>query len=134
MKSSVNIDRAAPLVTRVKTGILKIPIAIIAFIIDGPKIAVSKIAIIRAGNAKIKSFPRIIMSSNGLLALLAANSPRGMPTTKPINVAINATKSEVCAPSINIDVTSRPKWSVPKRWFGVPGGFNFSEIFKKVIS
>jgi hypothetical protein len=51
-----------------------------------------------------------------------------------MNVAIKATKSEVCAPSISIDVISRPKWSVPKRWFGLPGGFNFSEIFKKVIS
>ena len=52
IKSSVQIDIAAPLVTLAKTGILKIPMAIIAFKAEGPNTAVIKIAITNDGKAK----------------------------------------------------------------------------------
>ena len=109
IKSSAKIDKAAARVILANTGILNIPMAIMAFEIDGPNIAVINIAIIRAGNAKIKSFPRIIISSKIVPALIAARRLRGTPRSIPVNVAVNATKSEVLAPSIIIERTSRPK-------------------------
>ena len=55
-KSSVQIDIAAPLVTLAKTGILKIPMAIIAFKAEGPNTAVIKIAITNKANKFKNSF------------------------------------------------------------------------------
>ena len=75
IKSNVQIDIAAPLVTLAKTGILKIPIAKIALKAEGPNTAVIKIAITNDGKAKIRSFPLFIISSN--------NEPRHEAEIKP---------------------------------------------------
>ena len=107
--------KAAPRLTRAKTGILNIPIAIIAFIAPAPKSAVIRIAITKEGKANIKSFVRIITSSIREFFLAAAARPHGTPIEKPIPTAKSATANEVRAPIIIIDKISRPKWSVPSQ-------------------
>ena len=87
--------KAAPLATLAKTGILKIPIAIIALNAPGPITAVIKIAIIRAGNAKIKSLNLITRSSKNVPLFPAAINPKGKPNNIPMPTATNATAIEV---------------------------------------
>ena len=101
--------KAAPRLTRAKTGILNIPIAIIAFMAPAPKSAVMRIAITKDGNANIKSFVRIITSSIIEFFLVAATRPSGTPIKKPIPTAKRATANEVRAPIMIIDKMSRPK-------------------------
>ena len=90
---------AAPRLTLAKTGILKIPIAIIAFIALEPNSAVMRIAITRDGNAKIRSLVRMINSSKKDSRRVAAASPKGTPTRIPIPTAKKATANEVRAPT-----------------------------------
>ena len=100
---------APPRVTRAKTGILKIPIAMIAFTALAPKSAVINIAITKEGKAKIKSLLRMMSSSSQPPCLALAASPRGTPSPMPMPTATNATASEVRAPTMIIDSKSRPK-------------------------
>ena len=108
-KSSVQIDIAAPLVTLANTGMLKIPMAIIAFKAEGPNTAVIKIAITNDGKAKIRSFPLIIISSINEPRHEAEINPRGTPKISPRLTAIRATDKEVCPPIIIIEKISLPK-------------------------
>ena len=109
IKSNVQIDIAAPLVTLAKTGILKIPIAKIALKAEGPNTAVIKIAITNDGKAKIRSFPLIIISSNNEPRHEAEIKPKGTPKNNPRPTAIKATDKEVCPPIIIIEKISLPK-------------------------
>ena len=109
IKSNVQIDIAAPLVTLAKTGILKIPIAKIALKAEGPNTAVIKIAITNDGKAKIRSFPRMIMSSNNEPRHEAEIKPKGTPKNIPRHTAIKATDKEVFHPIIIIEKISLPK-------------------------
>ena len=109
IKSNVQIDIAAPLVTLAKTGILKTPIAKIALKAEGPNTAVIKIAITNDGKAKIRSFPLIIISSNNEPRHEAEIKPKGTPKNNPRPTAIKATDKEVCPPIIIIEKISLPK-------------------------
>ena len=100
---------AAPLATLANTGILNIPIAMIALKAPGPKIAVIKIAIINAGKAKIKSLNLITKSSKKVPLFAAAIIPKGNPKNIPIPTATKATAIEVCAPTMIIESISLPK-------------------------
>ena len=64
IKSRVQSGRAAPRLRRANTGMLKIPMAMIAFTAEGPKTAVIMIAINSDGKAKMRSFPRMMNSSS----------------------------------------------------------------------
>jgi hypothetical protein len=63
MKSRVQSDSAAPRVSRANTGMLKMPMAMMALIAPGPKTAVIMIAIRSEGKAKTRSLPRMMISS-----------------------------------------------------------------------
>ena len=108
-KSRSQRGSAAARVRRAKTGILKIPIATIAFTADAPKTAVIRIAITKEGNANIRSFPRIIISSIKHPRRAAEKSPKGTPIVTPIPTASNATAIDVRAPIMIIEKISRPK-------------------------
>ena len=68
-----------------------------------------RIAITKDGNANIRSFVRMMVSSKSEFFLVAAARPSGTPIKKPIPTAKIATASEVRAPIIIIDKMSRPK-------------------------
>ena len=133
MKSSVQSDSAPPRVTRAKTGMLKMPMAMIALVAEGPKTAVMRIAITSEGKAKIRSLPRITTSSTRPPRLAAASRPSGTPSPTPIPTATRATAIEVRAPAISIDAMSRPKWSVPSQC-AAEGGFSLSAMDSAVTS
>jgi hypothetical protein len=109
INSRCHSDKAAPLETRAKTGILKTPIAIIALNALGPAIAVIRIAITKLGNANTKSLNRMTASSIKLPLHVAANNPNGTPKSTPMPTATNATAIDVRAPTIIIDSISLPK-------------------------
>ena len=109
IKSRSQIGSAAALDRRAKTGMLNIPIAIIAFTAEGPKTAVMRMAMTKEGNAKIRSFPRIMSSSRKDPLRVAEKSPRGTPTIIPIPTARSATAIDVRAPIIIMENISRPK-------------------------
>ena len=115
MKSRVQSDSAAPRVSRAKTGTLKMPMAMIAFSAEGPKTAVIMMAMSSAGKAKTRSLPRMITSSSSEPRRAAAASPSGTPSPMPIPTATSATAIETRAPTMIIEKTSRPKWSVPSQ-------------------
>ncbi|MNQ90844.1 hypothetical protein D3C85_1061980 [compost metagenome] len=106
--SRVHSPMAAPRATRVKTGMLNRPMAMMALIAPGPKTAVIITASSRAGKAKIRSLPRITSSSTQP-PRAAAVRPSGTPIPAPMPTATRATASEFCAPTMIIDRTSRPK-------------------------
>ena len=116
MNSRSQMGIAAPRTTRANTGILKMPMAMIALTAPAPKIAVIRMAMTREGNAKIRSLARMINSSIYDPLRAAAQSPKGIPSPMPIPTATNATAIEVRAPTIIILKMSRPKWSVPNQW------------------
>jgi hypothetical protein len=70
----------------------------------------------RDGKAKTRSFARMTTSSTHPPARAAARSPRGTPASRPMPTATTATAMEVRAPTMIIDRTSRPRWSVPSQW------------------
>ena len=115
MNSRVQRLSAAPRVRRAKTGMLKMPMAMMAFSAEGPKTAVIRMAISSDGKAKTRSLPRMITSSNQLPRRAAAASPSGTPRPMPIPTATKATAMETRAPTMIIDRISRPKWSVPNQ-------------------
>ena len=65
-------------------------------------------AISSDGNAKITSFRRMIDSPSAPWRA-AARSPKGTPMPAPMPTATSATASELRAPLMIIDSTSRPK-------------------------
>ena len=67
-----------------KNWYIKNSYAIIALNAPGPKTAVIKIAIISAGNAKIKSLNLITRSSKNVPLFAAAINPKGKPNNIPI--------------------------------------------------
>ena len=87
---------------------LKIPMAMIAFSAEGPRVAVIRMAMTRLGKAKIRSLPRMMASSSHDPLRAAAISPSGTPAPMPITTATSATAMETCAPAITIDMRSRP--------------------------
>ena len=109
MNSRCHSGSAALRVRRAKTGMLKMPIAMIAFTAPGPKTAVIRIAITSEGKAKTKSLPRMMTSSSRLPWRAAAARPRGTPMLIPIPTAISATAMDVRAPTMIIEKISRPK-------------------------
>ena len=90
------------------------PMAMIALIAPGPKIAVIMIADSSAGNANTTSLSRISASSNRP-PRAAAHAPSGTPMPMPIPTATSATAIEFLAPTITMERMSRPKWSVPNQ-------------------
>ncbi|RNF35989.1 hypothetical protein A7A09_000830 [Paracoccus methylarcula] len=88
---------------------LKMPMAMMALTADGPKIAVIRIAMTNEGKAKIRSLPRMIVSSSQLPRRAAAINPRGTPNPMPIPTATSATAMDTLAPTMIIDRMSRPK-------------------------
>ena len=62
-----------------------------------------------------ESLPRMIISSSSEPRRAAATSPSGTPTPMPMPTATSATAIEIRAPTIIIDSTSRPNWSVPSQ-------------------
>ena len=61
------------------------------------------------GKAKIRSLPRMMISSAQLPRLAAAHSPSGTPKLKPMPTATTATAIDVRAPTMIIEKMSRPK-------------------------
>ena len=108
-KSRSQSGSAAARVRRANTGILNIPIAIIALTADAPNTAVISIAITKEGNANIRSFPRIVSSSRKDPCLAAEKRPSGTPIIIPIPTANRATAIDVRAPIMIIENISRPK-------------------------
>ncbi|MCY1233075.1 hypothetical protein D9M72_455940 [compost metagenome] len=105
----------APRVTRAKTGMLKMPIAIIALVAPGPKMAVMITAVRSAGKAKARSLMRMTRPSTQP-PRAAAQAPSGTPMPAPTKTATIETEIELRAPTMIIDRMSRPKLSVPNQW------------------
>ncbi len=111
MYSRAQICIAAPRVTRAKTGIMKNPMATMAVSAPGPSSAPSMIADRIGGRANSASQIRISTASSVWFA--AAATPASVPSTAPTATAAKAVVSELKAPRISIEATSRPSWSVP---------------------
>ena len=109
MKSRDHRPSAAPRERRANTGMLKMPMAMIAFTAPAPNTAVIRIAITSAGKANTRSLPRMMISSLQPPRKPAAASPSGMPNVMPMPTASTATAIEVRAPTMIIANTSRPK-------------------------
>ena len=109
MNSRSQSDSAAPRVMRAKTGMLKMPMAMIALTAPAPKTAVIRIAITSDGKAKIRSLPRMISSSSHDPLRAAAARPSGTPSDMPIPTATRATAMDVRAPTMIMLKMSRPK-------------------------
>jgi hypothetical protein len=60
----------------------------------------------------------------GPAAEVAATAPTRMPMTVAVKAAASPTISDTRAPQITPESTSRPRWSVPSRCPGVPGGWS----------
>jgi len=75
-----------------------------------------------AGKAIATSVSRISPSS-AQRPCAEAVSPMPTPTSAPSPTDRNATRIELCAPTISSDSTSRPSWSVPSQW-AAEGGWN----------
>ena len=112
---AVQSDSAAPRVSRAKTGMLKMPMAMIAFTADGPKTAVIMMAMSSDGKAKTRSLPRMIASSSSEPPPRRRGEPERHAEPMPMPTATSATAIETRAPTISIERTSRPKWSVPSQ-------------------
>ena len=108
MNSRGQMASAPGRATRAKTGTLKMPMAMMALIAPGPKIAVIMIAESRAGKAKTRSLKRISTSST-MPPRAAAQQPSGTPMPMPMPTATNATAIELREPTMIMDRTSRPK-------------------------
>ena len=93
---------------------LKIPMARMAFCIPAPTVSCSKIAMTRAGKAKIKSFMRIMTWLNQF-ARAEAISPSGTPMPAPSITEPPATRRDAIAPRMVRPSRSRPNWSVPNQ-------------------
>ena len=102
-------------VTRMKVGMLKMPMAMIEFTMPAPNTAVSMMADKMAGKANVKSASRM-MSSSIHPRRADASNPSAVPATRPIPTAISPTAMELRAPTSNSEATSRPKASVPSQW------------------
>ncbi len=83
------------------------PMAMMALTAPGPNTAVMRIASNKAGKANITSLPRITISSVAPRRA-ALSSPSGTPTQTPMITESSATPTEVSAPCMIIDKTSRP--------------------------
>lgn len=81
----------------------------------GPQTALIMIAESTAGKAWLKSAMRIIRLSSHPSRLIAAISPSALPTVRPSPTAPRPTASELRAPTMIIENTSRPNWSVPNQ-------------------
>jgi len=80
---------------------LKMPIAMMALIAPGPKMAVIMMAESRAGKAKTMSFNRMIASSSQP-PRAAAQQPSGTPAPMPMPTATSATAIELREPARTI--------------------------------
>ncbi len=114
MKSRLQHLQGAPRASRAKTGMLKMPMAMMALTAPGPSHAVIMIADSTAGKAKVKSASRITASSISP-PRAAASRPSATPSDRPMPTATKPTAKELRDPTINIDSTSRPNWSVPSQ-------------------
>ncbi len=99
---------------RTKSGIWKMPIAVIDVTMPGPATAASMIAESSAGNAKVKSLSRMITSSTQPLRA-AAISPSETPNDRPMPTAMTPTAIELRAPTSSSETMSRPSTSVPSQ-------------------
>jgi hypothetical protein len=108
MNSRGHSASAPPRATRAKTGMLKMPMAMMALSAPGPKIAVIITADSRAGKAKTMSEARISTSS-ATPRFAAAQQPSGTPTAMPMPTAISATAMELRLPTMIMERMSRPK-------------------------
>ncbi len=85
------------------------PMAMIAFSAEAPNTAVIMMAMSSDGKAKMRSLPRMMISSRSPPRPAAAASPSGTPSSTPMPTATSATAIDTRAPTISIDSTSRPK-------------------------
>jgi hypothetical protein len=83
--------------SRMKIGTAERPIAIIALVSDGPRMAANAIARIRKGQASIASVTREIAMSIQP-PYQPASRPKGMPIASAIRTETMPASSEVCAP------------------------------------
>lgn len=81
----------------------------------GPQTALIMIAESTAGKAWLKSAMRMIKLSSKPSRRIAASSPSALPTVRPRPTAPTPTASELRAPTMIIESTSRPNWSVPNQ-------------------
>ena len=106
--------------------------AMIELTAPGPKSAVIMTADRSAGKAKAKSLKRITSSSTQPRRA-AASAPRGTPKPAPMATATRATATELWVPTMSMESTSRPKWSVPSQW-AAEGGFSLPAMSRSVTS
>ncbi len=99
---------------RANTGMVPIPIATIAVMVDGPNTAANMIASNSAGNASSRSLPRS-RTRPGNPGAMPIMIPSGVPTRPATPTDTIPTNRVVRAPTISRDSTSRPNWSVPSR-------------------
>ena len=78
------------------------------------------------GNANIASHTRMTIASNSPRRAAAA-TPSAVPIVMPTITDKAEIDSELKAPAISIDSTSRPRWSVPKRPL-ISGSFSFCRM------
>ena len=87
-----------------------------ALSMPGPVIAVIMIAVSTAGKAWVKSAVRMMRWSRMPSRRTEAASPSAVPSTMPMPTAPSPTASELRAPTMIIEKTSRPNWSVPNQF------------------
>ncbi|MNL55496.1 hypothetical protein D3C87_1789150 [compost metagenome] len=107
-----HICKAAPSVSRAKTGTMKVAMAMMAVNRPVPMNAPSIMADKIGGTAKMISQARITRVSVKPRSA-ATDTPSAVPMSAPMATAAMEVESEFHAPAISMDSTSRPKWSVP---------------------
>ena len=113
MYSRAQICKAAPSVSRAKTGTMKVAMAMMAVKRPVPMKAPSIMADRMGGTAKMISQMR--MTTVSVKPRSAATvTPIAVPIKAPMATAAMAVESEFHAPAISMESTSRPKWSVPR--------------------
>jgi len=106
-------DITSERVSRANSGTRVMPIAIMAFGMLGPRMAITAITMRSHGKARMRSMQRMRKASRRVCATMPASRPIRPPPTSPTETEMNPTISAIRVPAMMRASMSRPSWSVP---------------------